>query len=67
MNAHNLLEELRNVSKNEPLFAGDTISHATANELVAMRWAKRDANGDFVVTDYGRHVLGFETCAGCPS
>lgn len=41
-------EEMRNIARNQPVFAGDTISHATANECVKRGWAKRDDNGDFV-------------------
>ena len=57
MQAKHLLEELRNVSRNAPLFTGDTLSHATSNELVEMGWIERDADGSFVLTDAGRAVL----------
>ncbi len=53
-----LLEELRNISRNEPMWPGETISHATANELVEMGWAERDADGSFVTTAEGRAVAG---------
>jgi hypothetical protein len=41
-------EEMQNIRKNQPVFPGDTISHATAEECVRRGWAKRDAHGDFV-------------------
>ena len=57
MKAKHLLEELHNVCANGPLFAGDTISHETANELVATGWARRNPKGEFVATDEGRAVI----------
>ena len=38
-------EELHNIALNAPLFAGDTISHSTANECVRRGWAKRGGEG----------------------
>ena len=54
-----VLEELHNIVLNYPLFAGNTLSHATANECVRRKWAKRDSNGDFLPT-----LEGFRTVAG---
>lgn len=52
-----VIEELGNICENQPLFAGDTISHATANECVARGWAKRNGDGDFVMTLTGIGIL----------
>lgn len=52
-----VLEELRNIALNAPLFAGDTISHATANECVRRGWAERNAAGNFVLTSAGTKAL----------
>ncbi len=51
-----VLEELLNIVRNAPVFAGDTISHRTANECVRRQWAARDANSDFIPTALGRRV-----------
>ncbi|KKN81422.1 hypothetical protein LCGC14_0320350 [marine sediment metagenome] len=52
-----VVEELFNIYRNGPLFPGDTISHATANECVRNGWARRDDKGDFVATDAGETAL----------
>ncbi len=54
-------EELLNIYisnevKSKALFAGDTISHKTANECVARGWAARNDDGEFVLTDTGRFL-----------
>lgn len=48
-----VLEELRNIVHNYPLFPGNTISHATANECVRRGWAERNLEGDFLPTADG--------------
>lgn len=50
------LEEMRNIAQNAPVFAGDTISHDTANECVRREWAERDENGDLVPTRLGMYI-----------
>jgi len=45
-----VLEELKNICKNGPLFPGDTISHITANECVRRGWAVRNEDGYFTAT-----------------
>lgn len=53
-------EELLNVIHNSPVFAGDTISHKTANECGVRGWIKRDENGDWVPT-----VKGIQEACEC--
>lgn len=48
MNENNVVEELRNIWANYPVFPGDTLSHATANECVKRGWVKRNGEGDFI-------------------
>lgn len=52
-----IYEELANICTNRPLFPGDTISHATANECVKRGWAKRDFDGHYVPTGEGVAAL----------
>lgn len=52
-----VIEELENIVENEPVFAGDTIAHSTANECVSRGWAARNAEGDFIPTFEGRAIL----------
>lgn len=52
-----LLQELRNVAENEPVFAGDTISHASAAGCGDFGWISRDTNGDWITTQRGRDRL----------
>ena len=54
-----LLAELLNVAENQPLFPGDTVSHAGAAELQKLRYIKRSANGrgDWVLTDLGKRMI----------
>jgi hypothetical protein len=52
-----LVDELVNIVRNEPVFPGDTISHGTANKLVALGCAKRDKNSGFVTTDKSKPKL----------
>ena len=49
-------EELRNICENYPLFAGKTISHATARECMARGWAERGSTGDILPTALGLRV-----------
>ncbi len=49
----NVLEELNNIVHNDPLFAGDTLSHATANECVRRGWAERNRDSNFIPTEKG--------------
>lgn len=46
-------EELRNICLNYPLFAGKTISHATANDCVRRGWAERNRRGELLPTAAG--------------
>lgn len=52
-----LLDELANIAHGQPLFAGDTLSHATANECVDRGWAKRDERSHFCLTLEGAAYL----------
>ena len=52
-----LIEELGNISIGGSLFPGNTISHETANECVRRGWAKRDPDGNFVLTREGKQTL----------
>lgn len=56
MTEREIREELTNIVQNEPVFPGDTISHATANECVRRGWARRDDRSYFVSTDLGEAV-----------
>lgn len=52
------IEELFNIGNNQPVFAGDTLSHQSAKELsdakLTMRW-----EGDHVLTENGKIVLQY--------
>lgn len=50
------IPELENIAANSPLWPGDTLSHATANECVARGYARREG-GNFVITEVGRTFL----------
>jgi hypothetical protein len=56
MDERHVLEELRNICVNEPLWPGSTISHETANECVKRGWARRDDQGNFVSTEDGQRI-----------
>lgn len=45
--------ELANLWLNEPLNAGDTISHATVQICCRKGWAKKDSRGRYVLTRKG--------------
>ena len=49
-----VLRELNNIIHGEPLWPGDTLSHATATACVRRGWALRNSDGCFVPTDAGR-------------
>lgn len=66
MSEKHVIEELGNIYKNQPLFPGNTISHATANECVERGWAKRNDNGDFVITLDGMCILSEADVMGMP-
>lgn len=51
-----VFRELGNIIANGPVWPGDTLSHATANECVRRGWAERDCNGSFVSTASGEMV-----------
>lgn len=51
MDEKHFLEEARNVARNQPVFPGDTISHATAEECARRGWIERDENGYWVATE----------------
>ena len=53
----NLGQELWNIYRNQPLWPGDTLSHATANELVQKGLAERTADGYFILTEKGRQLV----------
>jgi len=56
-----VLEELKNIKKNEPLFPGDTISHGSAEACISRGWAQRNEDGNFIITDEGRkRLLGYQ-------
>ena len=48
-----MLEELRNVVKNYPLFPGSTISHNTAKACAKMGWIVRQKDGNWIPTRAG--------------
>lgn len=50
------LEELANVVENYPLFAGDTISHETAQVCGKRGWIVRQSDGNWIPTAEGLHV-----------
>lgn len=52
-----VLDELCNIIRSAPLWAGNTISHGTANECVGRGWAKRNDDGRFVPTNAGLRVI----------
>jgi hypothetical protein len=53
MEERHIWEEMVNIARNQPLFAGDTISHATANECVRRGWAARDEQARFILCIHG--------------
>lgn len=53
MTKENVLEELRNIVINHPVFPGDTISHATADECGRRGRAMKNGNGDWILTAPG--------------
>lgn len=57
MSESHVYEELANIVTHARVFAGDTISHATATECVRRGWAKRDVEGDFMPTLEGIRAL----------
>ncbi len=54
MNEKHILEELKNICQNEPLWPGDTISHQGANGCIGRGWARRNDDGDIISTAKGR-------------
>ena len=44
------MEEARNIATGAPLWPGDTLSHATAQDCYKRGWAIRDADGNWVPT-----------------
>jgi hypothetical protein len=67
MNEKTLTQELRNIVLHEPLWPGDTLSHATANELVRRGLASRGGAGNayFVATVAGIRAAGIVNACGC--
>lgn len=49
-------DELRNVYKNEPVFAGNTISHFGAKVLTNFGLLKRNQSNEHILTIKGRFV-----------
>ena len=43
-----VLLQAKDIPRNGPVFAGDTLSHALAAECYKRGWIKRDDNGDWV-------------------
>lgn len=52
-----MLEELRNVVNNNPLFPGDTISHSSAKACSKARWIVRNEDGNWIPTAKGIRTL----------
>lgn len=52
-----VMEEMRNVVANHPVFPGSTISHATTNQCAALFWIARNKSGDWVPTPFGLDVF----------
>lgn len=51
-----IMEELCNIANNMPVFAGNTISHQTAQACVDRKWAMR-YDGEFVLTELGKNII----------
>lgn len=54
MDERHILEEMRNILTNQPLWPGDSISHETLNECERRGWAVRTVHGNVVATAMGR-------------
>ena len=57
MDERHVREEMRNILKNQPVWPGDVISHATAHECEIRGWAVRTVHGNIVATDAGREAI----------
>lgn len=53
MSEKHLLEELRNVVHNYPLWPGDAVAHETAKECARLGWIRRDLEGNWIPTAVG--------------
>ncbi len=58
MRERDALEELNNIVRNYPVFAGHTISHQGARACQGRGWIERNRNGDWIPTAEGlrRHA-----------
>lgn len=52
-----IMEELCNIAKNMPVFAGKLISHQTAQACLDRKWAMR-YEGEYVLTELGKNIIG---------
>lgn len=57
-----LIGELVNLIKNQPVFAGNTISHQSMRDLVDAGIATTNEDGDYISTDRGNWVWNQFTC-----
>ena len=53
---HGHYEELKNIVRNWPVFAGDVISKDQVKFLESLGWIKRDDDGDWMPTKQGLHI-----------
>lgn len=57
-----LIGELVNLIKNQPVFAGDTISHQSMKALVDGGFAKCNEEGDYISTERGNWLWNQLCC-----
>lgn len=50
------MEEFENIAKNQPVFAGNTISHRGAKVLTQAGLIERNKNGDHILSDRGKQL-----------
>ena len=50
MNMKHIMEEMRNIARNQPVAPGDTLSHATAKECERRGWIRRNKDGKWIPT-----------------
>jgi hypothetical protein len=54
--------EFLNLINNSPVFAGDTISHQTMQDLIDVGFATRNEHGEHIPTKRGKWVYNQLTC-----
>lgn len=54
--------EFLNLINNSPVFAGDTLSHQTMQDLTDAGLAKRNKKGEHIPTERGKWVYNQLTC-----